>query len=341
MQAAVENKAPLWLIILSFAAVYVIWGSTYLAIRFAIETIPPLLMVGTRFVVGGTLFLIYTALTGAPAAKPIHWKSGAISGVLMIAGGTGAVTIAEQWVPSGITALMIAAVPFFIVLLDWLRPGGLRPHIMTAVALVVGFVGLFLLIKPVDSTADFIVDPIGAIFLIIGSLSWAIGSLYSRYGTFPDSHSQSLGMKMLLGGVALVVLGTITGEWSQFDPSGISTLSFLSLLYQIIFGSAAFGAYVYLLKYSTPAKAATYAYVNPVVAMILGVWLGGELFSTSMILPMSIIIIAVIMITSIRKRRQELMADEESEEELYEVETEAEPPRRFELGLNGSSEASK
>jgi drug/metabolite transporter (DMT)-like permease len=341
MNAAAENKAPLWLIILSFAAVYIIWGSTYLAIRFAIETIPPLLMVGTRFVFGGALFLIWTALSGAPAARAIHWKSGAISGVLMIAGGTGAVTLAEQWVPSGVTALMIAAVPFFIVLLDWLRPGGLRPHVVTVLALIVGFIGLFLLIKPIDSAAEFIVDPIGAIFLIVGSLSWAIGSLYSRYGTFPDSHSQSLGMKMLLGGVALLIIGTISGEWSQLDPAAISSLSFLSLLYQIIFGSAAFGAYVYLLKYSTPAKAATYAYVNPVVAMILGVWIGGELFSTSMILPMAIIIIAVIMITSIRKRRQELMAAEESEEDPIETETEIDAPKHFKLGLNGSNEAGK
>jgi len=308
MNAAADNKAPLWLIVLSFAAVYIIWGSTYLAIRFAIDTIPPLLMLGTRFLFGGSLFLIWTSVVGAPAAKPIHWKSSAIAGVLMIAGGTGAVTIAEQWVPSGIAALMVAAVPFFIVLLDWLRPGGLRPRLITGIALIVGFVGIVMLINPFNTSSEHMVDPLGAIVIVLGALSWAIGSLYSRYGTFPESHWQSLGMKMVLGGLALSILGSVTGEWSQVDLSKITALSFLSLIYQIIFGSAAFGAYLYLIKYSTPAKAATYAYVNPVVAMILGIWLGGEPFSTSMILPMAIIIVAVIMITSIHKRRREVEA---------------------------------
>lgn len=303
-------KSSRFQLIVAFAAIYLIWGSTYLAIRFAVETMPPLIMMGLRFLIGGLIFYGYALARGETKATLLNWKTSAIIGLLMLCGGTGTVGWAETRVPSGLAALMIACVPFWIVLVDWLRPGGTKPRTSTTLGLVVGFIGLGILIGPEEFAGSHRVDIVGGIALILASLSWAAGSIYSRHNhdKLPASQWMSLAMELLIAGVASIAFGAILGETSDLHIAAISTKSIVSLFYLGLFGSLAFAAYVWLLKASTPAKAATYAYVNPLVAVILGATLGSEEFSLRIALASIVIISAVVVITTTRSRQAELPA---------------------------------
>jgi drug/metabolite transporter (DMT)-like permease len=298
-----SSTPPTWKLIAAFAAVYIIWGSTYLAIRFAIETLPPFLMAASRFLIAGVLLYAWTARQGAPRPTRAHWVSTTIIGGLLLLGGNGFVTWAEQRVPSGIAALIVAAVPLWMVLLDWLRPGGVRPGLPIFAGLLVGLVGIVLLVSPVDGT-NLAVDPLGAIALIAATLCWSLGSLYSRTADLPSSPLRTTSMEMLMGGVLLVVLGTVLGDWSRLDLSQVSAQSLLSVAYLTIFGSIiAFSAYVWLLRETTPARAATYAYVNPVVAVFLGWAFAGESLTPRTLIAAAVIVGAVVIITSYRGKR--------------------------------------
>lgn len=290
----------------AFAAVYLIWGSTYLGIRFAIETLPPFLMAGARFTIAGSLMYAALRLRGAPRPARVHWRSAAVIGGLMLLGGNGGVTWAEQYVPSGIAALMIATVPLWIVLLDWLRPGGDRPASPVIVGLALGFAGLMLLVGPGELAGSGRINLLGAGALVFAALLWSIGSLYSRRAPLPtEVPLQGTAMEMLVGGLLLVGLGTATGEWARLDLSAVSLRSVLALLYLIAFGSwIGFSAYVWLLKVTAPARAATYAYVNPVVAVFLGWLLADEPLTIRTLLAAAIIISAVVIITSYRTPRR-------------------------------------
>ncbi len=291
-------------IMAAFAAVYLIWGSTYLAIRFAIETLPPFLMAGVRFTLAGALLYGFLRLRGAPRPERVHWRSAAIVGVLMLVGGNGGVTWAEQYVPSGIAALMIATVPLWIVVLDWLRPGGVRPTPPVIIGLVLGFVGLVLLVGPGELAGSRRINLVGGGALLVAALLWSIGSLYSRRAPLPTKVPlQGTAMEMLVGGLVLLMLGTATGEWARFDPAAVSLRSVLAVAYLIAFGSwIGFSSYVWLLKATAPARAATYAYVNPVVAVFLGWLLANEPLTIRTLLAAAIIISAVVIITRYRPR---------------------------------------
>jgi drug/metabolite transporter (DMT)-like permease len=288
-------------LIAAFAAVYVIWGSTYLAILFAIETLPPFLMAGVRFLIAGALLYGWMRLRGAPRPSGVHWRSATIVGGLLLLGGNGAVVWAEQWVPSGVAALLVATVAFWMVLLEWLRPGGVRPTGAVVLGLVVGFAGLALLVSGAGEGER--VHLLGAAALLFGTVCWAAGSIYARAAPLPASPFTATGMEMLAGGGLLVLVGVLTGELGRFDVGAVSMRSLLAFGYLVVFGSlVGFTAYIWLLGVTTPARAATYAYVNPIVAVLLGWAFAGEAFTPRMALAVGVIVGAVALIVTVRTR---------------------------------------
>lgn len=290
----------------AFAAVYVIWGSTYLAIRFAVETLPPLLMAGARFTIAGLLLLLWSRLIQhAERPSRADWRTGLVSGALLLVGGNGAVVWAETRVPSGIAALLVAVVPLWMVLLDWWRPGGRRPAAPVFVGLALGLVGLGLLVGPDAMHGDGeAVSTIGAVVLIAGSLSWAIGSLFTRQAPRPTTSINGSGTQMFAGGLCLLVAGTLGGELTRLDLAHVAPRSWLGFVYLVTFGSLiGFTAYFYLLSHTTAAKAATYAYVNPVVAVLLGWAFAHEPLTTRTVLAASVILAGVAIITVVRDGR--------------------------------------
>ncbi|UCG76391.1 MAG: drug/metabolite exporter YedA [Gemmatimonadota bacterium] len=300
-----EETAPRRLsLIVAFGAVYLIWGSTYLAIRFAIETLPPFLMAGTRFAIAGGILYAAARALGAAPPRPVHWRSAAVIGALLLLGGNGGVVWAEQTVPSGLTALIVAIVPLWMVLFDWLRGTGPRPGPGVALGLLLGFVGVGLLVGPGELAGGGRIDPIGAAVVVFASLLWAFGSLYSRRAELPTSQSLATAMEMLAGGGLLLIAAAGTGELTSFRPSAASARSLWALAYLILFGAIiAFSAYVWLLRTTTPARAATYAYVNPVIAVILGWALAGEPLGPRILFAGAMIVTAVMLIVGKPRRR--------------------------------------
>ncbi len=289
-------------LILAFAAVYIIWGSTYLAIRFAIESIPPFSMAAIRFLVAGTVLFAWARWRSNERLTWVHWRSAGIVGFLLLVGGNGGVVWAQQTVPSGITALIIAIVPLWMVLLEWMN-NGVRPNAFTSSGIFLGLVGILLLIGPGEITGtDTDVDWVGALVLIVATISWAIGSLYSRRAHLPQSPFLATAMEMILGGLFLTVIGFASGE--TLNVSLASTKSLFALGYLIVFGSMiGFTAYIWILRVAPPSKASTYAFVNPIVAVFLGWLLAGEDLSLSVITAMAIIVTAVAMIIFSREKR--------------------------------------
>ena len=301
-------------LIASFAAVYIIWGSTYLAIRFAIGSIPPFVMAGARFLASGAILYAWARSRGSEAPNRTVWRAGTITGLLMLFGGNGAVVWAEQRVPSGITALLVAIVPLWMVLMEWLRPGGRRPHSAVFAGLLLGLIGIVLLVGPGTIVGHGNVDAIGALTLMIGSMSWAAGSIYSRHGARPSSAVMATALQMLTGGIAFVVAAVASGELARFDVHAVTLRSALGFLYLVTFGSlVGFTAYVYLLRATTPAKASTYAYVNPVVAVFLGWAFASEAISLRTVLAAAVILAGVAIITvkgsATRKEQTEKVED--------------------------------
>jgi drug/metabolite transporter (DMT)-like permease len=285
-------------LIAAFAAVYVIWGSTYLAIRFAVQTLPPLLMASARFILAGLIVLVWARLRdGAAWPNRVEWRVGLISGALLLLGGNGGVSWAEQRVPSGIAALLVAVVPVFMVLLEWLRPGGRRPSAAVFVGVGLGLAGLALLVGP-ESLRGGGSDAIGALVLVLASLSWAAGSLYTKFAPKATSGTMATGTQMLAGGLALLIASVIAGEPARLDLAHASTASLIAFVYLLTFGSLiGFTAYVYLLSHTTAAKASTYAYVNPVVAVLLGWAIGHESVTKRTVLAAAVILAGVAIIT--------------------------------------------
>ena len=291
---------------IAFAALYIVWGSTYLAILYAIETLPPLLMAGARFITAGAL--LYGFLRAKGAARPTgpQWKAAFIVGTLLLLGGNGGVVWAEQLVPSGIAALLVASLPLWMVTLDALRPGGKRPTTGVLIGLVLGILGLVLLIGPAQLAGGGRVNPLGAAVLLLASFLWALGSIYSRSAPAPSDPFLASAMQMLAGGLALLVGGAVRGELATLDSFEPSTKSVLAFFYLIVFGSLiGFTAYIWLLRVSTPAKVATYAYVNPVVAVLLGWGLADEPLTSRTLLAAAVIVGAVALITTARSAKGE------------------------------------
>ncbi len=288
--------------LVAFTAVYLIWGSTYLAIRFAIQTLPPFLMAGVRFVIAGACVYVWLRARGTPRPTLRQWISTAITGALLLFTGNGAVVWAEQRVTSSVVALLLATTPSWMVLLDWLRPGGARPDRMTIIGLLLGLAGIVLLIGPSNLASSAQIDLVGAIVVIFAALSWAAGSIYGRHADLPKSPFLSTGMQMLSGGALLLIASVFSGDWTRLHIEAISWQSVTAFVYLILFGSfMAFSAYVWLLKHAPASRVSTYAYVNPVVAVFLGWALANEPITPQTLLAAAVIIGAVVVIITFQK----------------------------------------
>jgi drug/metabolite transporter (DMT)-like permease len=261
-------------IILAFAAVYIIWGSTYLTILLAIQSIPPFLMAGTRFVISGTIMYGIARWFGAPKPAIDTWKSAIIIGGCLLLGGNGGVTLSEKWVPTGLAALLVATVPIYIALLGWLTGKAPRPTWIMWLGLIGGFAGVGVLAAPAFSapaTAGHNGFAIGVTVLLVGSLLWSIGSLYSRGSRGASSLFVASGQQLIAGGALLFLSGLLLGETKNFDVSRLTPTSIGAFVYLVLIGALiGYTAYFYLLRHCEPAKVATYAYINPIVAIILG-----------------------------------------------------------------------
>jgi drug/metabolite transporter (DMT)-like permease len=289
---------------LAFLSIYTIWGSTYLAIRFAIETLPPFLMAATRFLIAGGVLYAWIHLRGAPRPTRANWKAATIVGGLLLLGGNGGVTKAEQVIPSGLAAVLITIVPIWMALLELLRKDRVVPTRHVVLGLVLGFGGVVLLVGPGDLGGSGGLNSLWAGVLIFASLSWAVGSVYSRTAPLPKTPLLGSGLEMSAGGALLLVVSLVSGEWNGFQPGNISLLSLVSFIYLIVFGSLiAFSSYVWLLTKTTTARVSTYAYVNPVVAVFLGYFLASEQLTLRTLLASSVIVIAVVVITTFKSRQ--------------------------------------
>ena len=298
-----SNNRNLIILIAAFAAVYILWGSTYLAIKYAIETLPPFLMAGSRFIIAGSILLVWARFSkDYERPKAAHWKTSFIVGTFLLLGGNGGVVFAQHHISSSLAALLVATEPFWIVLLSWLWLGKSRPNLKTIIGIAIGFFGVWMLIngQPDNSAANVgSMQFFGAIAVMLAALSWATGSIYGLRAPVPKSSLLTAGMQMFSGGIVLMVVSLVMGEMSSFDVSQVSLNSILGVVYLIIFGSLiGFTAYSWLLKNSQPAFVSTYAYVNPIVAVFLGWLIAGETFTGQMLLGAGVIVGSVVLITS-------------------------------------------
>lgn len=285
----------------AFAAIYLIWGSTYLMIRFAIETLPPFSMAGVRFLIAGSVLYAFARVRGAAAPRRTHWRSAAIVGGFLLLGGNGGVVWAEQHVPSGLTALLVATEPLWIVVLLWLGRERERPTAGLMVGLVLGFAGVVVLVGPGGEAAGEPVHPIGALVVTLAACSWAYGSLRSRHLPVADSPQVVAGMQMMAGGALLLAAGVGSGELAAIDFTNVSPKSWLSFLYLVFVGSlVGFTAYSWLLRNAPPSRVATYAFVNPVVAVVLGWAFAGEPLTPRTLVAAAVIIAGVVVIITRR-----------------------------------------
>lgn len=297
-------RPPLLLILLAFAAVYLIWGSTYLGIRLATDTMPPFLMAGSRFVLAGAF--LYGVLRWRGEARPpaVAWKDAAIIGGLLLLGGNGGVSWAQQYVPTGVSALIVASVPLWIVVTDWLRPGGTRPRATVMMGLALGFFGVMLMVLGKDSKGHPVVIPLGAAVLVLSTITWALGSIYSRHAKLPGSALMGISMQMMAGGGLQLLVGTLLGELPRLRFDLISATSAWAFVYLTLIGSlVGFTAYVWLMRTCSPALVSTYAYVNPLVAVALGSLVLKEPVPHAMATAGGLILAAVVLITLTSKRR--------------------------------------
>jgi drug/metabolite transporter (DMT)-like permease len=287
----------------AFAAVYVIWGSTYLAIRFAIGSMPPFLMAAVRFLIAGSILYLWARRRGNPPPRAVEWRSAAVVGGLLLFCGNGAVVWAELRIDSGLAALLVSTVPLWVVALDAFRPGGSRPRWTVWAGVAGGLLGLGLLIGPAELAGVERADLGGILALLFGSLAWSIGSLYSRNAPLPRSPRLGTGMEMLAGGVLLAGLSLALGEPATFDLGAVTAASWAALAYLIVFGAlVAFSAYIWLLRVAPTSKVSTYAYVNPVVALFLGWLLAGEALNARTLIAAGVILASVFLIVTSRGR---------------------------------------
>lgn len=278
--------------------VYVLWGSTYLAIRFAVESIPPFAMAAARFLTAGALLYGWVRLRGGARPTLAQWKSAAVIGGLMLLGANGAVVWAEQSIPSALAALLVSTVPLFMALIEWVRHGK-RPTPLVGLGLLVGFAGVVLLVGPAGVAGDMLIP---AIVTILGAFGWAVGTLYGRKAPAPTSALLGSAMQMLAGGSMLLIFSLATGESTDWTLA--SSQSLLSLGYLVVFGSlVGFTAYSWLMRNVNPTLSSTYAYVNPVVAVFLGWLFAGEAITTRTIVASALVVGSIGLITITRNQK--------------------------------------
>jgi drug/metabolite transporter (DMT)-like permease len=289
---------PQWKVAIALLAVYVCWGATYLAMRIAVVEIPPHLMAAFRFLIAGVLLYAWVRYRGVKPPTLIQWRSAFVVGAFLLVAANASVAWAEQRVPSGLTALLVASVPLWMVGMDWGRGGG-RPASQVIAGLALGIFGVGLLVAPSLVGHAQTIDRVGAVILILASASWAWGSIYSKSAPLPESPFMATAQEMIAGGVLLLLTAAIAGQFHGFRPSHVSVRAWVSLLYLIVFGSLiGFTAYIWLLNSTSVARAGTYAYVNPVVAVILGWAVLAEPITTLTIVAALVIVVAVALVNS-------------------------------------------
>jgi len=296
MPRSVRRPSPT-LVAAAFAIVYVLWGSTYLAIRFAVETLPPFLLAGVRFLIAGSLLTAWTLLRGAKRPTLANWKAASIVGILLFPCANGIVVWSEQRIDSGHAALIVAIEPIWVVILLWLQ-SRTRPSIHVLAGTIAGFAGLVLLIGSGSHAQIGSIDLVAALALVAAACSWALGSLYARSAPLPSEPLLAAALEMLVGGVALIVVALARGEPHALHLAAVSNRSVLALAYLIVFGSlVGFSAYSWLVGVAPPARVATYAYVNPVIAVLLGWALAGETLSVRVVIAAAVIVGSVALVT--------------------------------------------
>ncbi len=297
------DRSAVWLGLL---ILYVVWGSTYLGIAIAVETIPPFLMAAVRFAIAGAVLMAWSLLRArgsfvAPSRR--EWRDTIIVGTLLLGGGMGMVAFGEQTIPSGIAALLIAMMPVWVAIFGRAFLGERLPR-LAAVGIVVGFIGVAILVGPTILGQTGALDPIGLAALIISPIAWSLGSLYASHrATLPRQPLVATGTQMLAGGAVLALMAAVTGEFGRFDPAAVSRDSIGALVYLTVIGSLlAFTAYGWLLRVAPLPLIATYAYVNPVVAVILGAVVRNEPIDPRTLVAGAVIIGAVALIVTARGR---------------------------------------
>jgi len=283
-------------VLLALASVWLIWGSTYLFMRFAVETLPPVALAGVRYFTAGVILWWLSRWRAVPEPRAVPWQGHAIVGTLLTAGNA-SVALAVQRIPSGAAALLVGMTPCYMVLLEWLWRRGARPAAGVVAGLALGVAGTALLVGP-RAFAGEPLDPVGAGTVLLGSAAWAIGSIYSRTLPRHVSALRTSGVQMVAGGAVVLLAGILAGDLARFDPSGVTFRSAASLVYLILIGSLlGYSSYMYLLGVTSAALASTYAFVNPVVAVILGALFAGEVLTPRMAAAGALIVLAVAMIT--------------------------------------------
>jgi drug/metabolite transporter (DMT)-like permease len=294
------------LVIIAFAALYLIWGSTYLGIRFAIETIPPFLMAGARFVLAGVIMYAIAWSQGISKSSWANWRTSLVIGASLLLAGNGGVTISEQYIDSGLAALIVAIVPIYIVLMGWATGMAPRPAPIMWMGLAGGFLGVGILFGPglhFHSVSGR--NPaIGISILLVSTFIWSAGSLYSRVAKHASSPFLTAAQQMICGGILLLFAGIMTDELPQFRVSSISMLSLGSFIYLVLIGAVVgYTAYIWLLRHCEPAKVATYAYVNPIVAVLLGTLFAGETLTVRTLIAAGLIIGSVALLITAQQLR--------------------------------------
>src|SRR5919108_3454981 len=293
-------------VIIAFAALYLIWGSTYLGIRFAIETIPPFLMAGARFLLAGLIMYAIAWSQGISKSNWANWRTSLIIGACLLLGGNGGVTISEKYIDTGLAALIVAIVPIYIVLLGWATGMAPKPPPIVWFALVAGFLGVGILFGPaLHFPSNHGPNPaIGISILLVTSFIWSAGSLYSRVAKHAASPFLTAAQQMICGGMLLLLAGIITGELPRFHFGSVSLLSLGSFIYLVLIGAVVgYTAYIWLLRHCDPAKVATYAYVNPIVAVLLGTFFAGETVTVRTLIAAALIIGSVALIITAQQLR--------------------------------------
>jgi drug/metabolite transporter (DMT)-like permease len=288
-------------LVAAFAAVYVIWGSTYLAIRFAVADMPPFLMAAARWLVAGSALYAYRRFVARDAApRAIHWRSALVVGALLVVCGNGVVSWAEQLVPSSITALLIAIVPVWIALYLWASTRA-RPHWRVAAGILVGLAGVAFLVAPQLRQGDG--EVAGLAVLLVATVAWTAGSMYSRRAALPPSALLGASMEMLCGGALLALVGLARGEAPRVHLASVGEPAWIGFAFLVLFGSlVGYSCYVWLLQVARPELVATYAFVNPVVAVVLGTVIAGESLTRLTLVAAGLIVVAVAVVTTAPRR---------------------------------------
>ncbi len=298
------SRPARWKILLAFAIIYLVWGSTYLAIRIGVREMPPFLMAGLRFTAAGLALYLWMRLTGVASPSWREWRAATVLGSLMFLLDYACLFWAEQRIPSGVAAVILAAIPVCITLLEIIFLRTQQLTIRLSLGLAVGILGVAVLMNPSSSLGEAPLDRAGAIALLVACCGWSIGTIVSKRLVLPESKAMSAAAQMFSGGVQLLILAAVAGEFSHFHTQEVSRVAWFSLIYLIIAGSIiSYTAYVWLLHYESPTKVGTYAYVNPVVAVIIGSALGGETLGRRTMLGTALILVSVVAITTIRGRQ--------------------------------------